>query len=81
LIERSVLSTARPDELVIDPFPGVGSLANAAIRHYRRATGAEIDPAYFDSAEERIRQAWAGELRVRPMDKSVHYPTNPACGP
>lgn len=74
LIERLVLSLTRPDELVLDPFMGVGSAAIAAMRHGRRAAGAELMPQYHEIACERIRLERQGLLRTRPMDRPVYEP-------
>lgn len=75
LIERVVLSMTGEGGLVVDPFMGVGTTAIAAIRHRRRAAGAEICRRYYDIALERIDLEARGELRTRPMDRPVHQPS------
>src|SRR5262249_41139963 len=75
LVERFVLAVTAPGDLVVDPFMGVGTTACAAVRHGRRAAGAEIVPAYGATARERIRLAAAGALRTRPIDRPVHTPS------
>ncbi|GMV98840.1 MAG: hypothetical protein AMXMBFR83_31880 [Phycisphaerae bacterium] len=75
LVERLVLSMTEPGGLVLDPFLGVGSTAVAAIRHGRRAAGAEISREYIEMAEKRVRQEWEGRLRTRPMNRPVHEPS------
>lgn len=74
LVERLVLSLTNEGDLVIDPYMGVGSTAVAAIRHGRKAAGAEIVPDYVKLARERVRLADAGLLRTRPMDRPVYVP-------
>jgi adenine-specific DNA-methyltransferase len=74
LVERLVLSMSQPDGLIIDPFLGVGSSAVAAIRHRRRAAGAEILPDYIDIAKKRIQLESEGRLRTRPMHRPVYTP-------
>uniref|UniRef100_A0A7C4PLI6 Methyltransferase n=1 Tax=Anaerolinea thermolimosa TaxID=229919 RepID=A0A7C4PLI6_9CHLR len=74
LIERLVLALTNPGGWVIDPFMGVGTTAIAALMHQRKAAGAEIMPEYIQIARERIAQAEAGLLRVRPMDRPVYDP-------
>src|SRR4029077_5249295 len=54
LVERLVLALTEPDDLVVDPYLGVGSTAVAALRHGRRAAGADIVPDYLRIAEERV---------------------------
>jgi len=74
LIERLVLSMTNEDDLVVDPFMGVGSTAVAALLHERRSAGAEMVQEYVDIARERVRLASIGALRTRPMDKPVYVP-------
>jgi DNA modification methylase len=42
------------DDLVLDPFAGVGTSAVAAVRTGRRYIGYDLDPAYIAAAEERL---------------------------
>src|SRR3990170_7511275 len=42
LVERLVLALTKERDLVIDPYIGVGSTAVAAVKHGRRAAGADI---------------------------------------
>jgi adenine-specific DNA-methyltransferase len=77
LIERLVLALTDEGEWVLDPFMGVGTTAIAALMHGRRAIGAEIMPEYVELARERIRLAEQGNLRIRPMDRSVYDPNAP----
>ncbi len=74
LIERLVLSLTAPGDLVVDPYMGVGTTACAAVRHGRRAAGAEMMAEYVAVARERIERAAAGTLAVRPRDRAVHVP-------
>lgn len=76
LIERLVLSMTQPGSLVIDPFMGVGTTAVAAIRHGRRAAGAELCREYHRIALERLRLEARGELQTRPMGTPVYQPGN-----
>lgn len=75
LIERLVLALTAPGDLVVDPYMGVGTTACAAVRHRRRAAGAELMDEYVAVARERVRLAVAGELATRPMDRPVHRPS------
>lgn len=78
LVERLVLSMTDPGGLVVDPFMGAGSTAVAAVRHGRRAAGAELVNDYCRIARDRLRLESRGELRTRPMGKPVHHPGNEA---
>ena len=74
LIERLVLSMTNKGDWVLDPFIGVGTTAIAALMHKRKAIGSETMPEYVQIAKERIRMAEQGELRIRPMGRSVYDP-------
>ena len=75
LIERLVLSMTSPGDLVLDPFLGAGSAAVAAVRHGRRAAGAEIVDQYAEVAAERVKLEAMGILKTRPMGTPVYKPT------
>jgi len=74
LIERLVLSMTNEGSLVFDPFMGVGTTAVAAVKHNRRAAGAEIIDEYIQIATDRIKLASNGSLKTRPMDRPVYKP-------
>jgi adenine-specific DNA-methyltransferase len=74
LVERLVLALTDPGDLVLDPYMGVGSTAVAAVRHGRRAAGAEIDERYVAVARERVALAARGLLPTRPMGRPVYVP-------
>lgn len=75
LVERLVLALTSEGDLVVDPYMGVGSTAVAAIRHARRAAGADTVPEYIEIARQRVSLAAAGLLRTRPMDRPVYQPS------
>jgi len=77
LVERLVVSLTNKGDWVFDPFLGVGSTALAALIHRRKAIGAEIMEEYVNIALDRVRKAEKGELRIRPIDRSVYDPTSP----
>lgn len=57
LMRMLIESSSVLGDLVCDPFAGSGSTAVAAIVSGRRFVGCEIDPTYFETAVERIKQA------------------------
>jgi DNA modification methylase len=57
LIERLVRIYSNPDDLVFDPYMGIGTTGVAALRLERGFIGCEINPKYFAIAEKRIKQA------------------------
>ena len=54
LLARVILSSSRPDDLVLDPFAGTGTSGAVAKRLGRRFLGIERDQAYAAAAEQRI---------------------------
>jgi adenine-specific DNA-methyltransferase len=74
LVERLVLALTNSNDLVVDPYLGVGSTACAAVLHGRRAAGAEIVPEYLRIAKDRIKRALDGRLRRRPLGRPIYEP-------
>ena len=74
LIERLVLSTTNPGDVVLDPYLGVGSAICAAVIHNRKGYGSDIVKKYLDIAEERIKAAVDGTLKRRLMGTPVYQP-------
>src|SRR4029453_269124 len=54
LLARVILSSSRPDDLVLDPFCGTGTTGAVAKRLGRRFVGCEQDAKYADAANKRI---------------------------
>src|SRR6187399_3161079 len=54
LLARVILSSSRPDDLVLDPFCGTGTTGVVARRLGRRFIGVERDADYAKAAEKRI---------------------------
>ncbi|MDK1018490.1 MAG: site-specific DNA-methyltransferase [Actinomycetota bacterium] len=52
------------NDLVLDPFLGSGSTAVAAVETGRNYVGYELDPAYLEIAERRIREGRTGTRSV-----------------
>lgn len=74
LVQRLVLALSNENEIIFDPFLGVGSTAVAGIINKRKVAGSEIIKKYYDIACERIRLAYEGRLKIR-LDKPVYEPT------
>ena len=75
LVERFVLALTEEDDWVLDPFGGSGTTLIAALMHKRRGAMAEIIPEYVEMAQHRLREAWEGRLRIRPMEREVYDPS------
>jgi adenine-specific DNA-methyltransferase len=76
LVDRMLLATTKPNDIVLDPFAGVSSALVAALLKSRRSCGAEIMPKYVNISRERIEQAFNTTLPVRPSDMPVYIPHN-----
>lgn len=56
LIERIILASSDPGDVVWEPFGGLCSAAIAAKRTGRRCYSAEINPEYYELAKARLKQ-------------------------
>jgi len=60
VLRHIIKIASNPDDLVFDPFMGVGSTGVAALEMNRRFLGVEIDENYFNAAEKRL-------IKVKPI--------------
>ena len=74
LVERCVLALTNEDDWVLDPYSGVGSTIVAAINNNRKGAGSEMNQAYFDIAEKRIADYYAGTLKTRNIGTKIYTP-------
>ena len=58
LIEPCVLAGCPAGGTVLDPFGGAGTTALVATRHNRKSFSCEMNPAYVEMAEARLRKAF-----------------------
>lgn len=75
LVERCVLALTNEDDWIYDPYCGVGSALIAATKHKRRAIGCDRDKKYLNTARERLHKLADGTLKLRPLGKPVHVPS------
>ncbi|MDI6788213.1 MAG: site-specific DNA-methyltransferase [Planctomycetota bacterium] len=57
VLKHLIKIASNPEDLVFDPFMGVGSTGVAALELNRRFLGIEIDTSYFKAAEKRLKSA------------------------
>jgi DNA modification methylase len=57
LVEPCILATSRPDDTILDPFTGSGTVAVVALRHGRNFIGTELNPEYANIAQQRINES------------------------
>ena len=58
LIERIVLASSSPGDLVLDPFAGVGTCPVVCQRHQRDFIGFEIEPNFVEMCNERLDKCY-----------------------
>jgi site-specific DNA-methyltransferase (adenine-specific) len=68
LLERILLASSNPGDLVLDPFLGSGTTALAALRTSRFFRGIEIDPKWVRVASQRLKEQTDGQLRISRTD-------------
>jgi site-specific DNA-methyltransferase (adenine-specific) len=69
-MEFLVKSYSDEGDTVIDPFMGSGTTGVAALQNNRRFIGIEKERQYFETACQRIQQAYAE--RQKPMEKNYN---------
>ena len=74
LAERCVLALTNKNDIVYDPFCGVGSSLIAALKNERRAYGTELEQHYVDIGLERISKLQSGSLATRPIYQKIWCP-------
>ena len=73
LVNRLITSMSNENDLVFDPFMGVGTTLAASALNNRRSAGCEIHRPYLDIAATRVKKALNNELSFR-EDKPVYEP-------
>lgn len=54
ILRKMITIASKEDDVIFDPFMGVGSVGVAALNENRRFIGVEINPVYFRAAKQRI---------------------------
>ena len=63
LVEPCILASSQPDDFVLDPFFGVGTVGLVAKQLRRRFVGIELNPEYVTEAERVLSSASNGSYR------------------
>lgn len=66
LAQRLVRALTKRNEIVLDPYAGVGSSGVAALLEKRRFIGSEINEKYASIAAARLKSTKKGTIKVRP---------------
>lgn len=75
LVERCILALTNENDIVYDPFCGVGSTILGALKNNRIGYGTEFEDKYVEIGLKRISRLEKGELKTRPIYKEVYKPT------
>lgn len=75
LVERCILALTNEQDIVYDPFCGVGSSIIAALKNGRIAYGTELEKKYVRIGEERIQRLKDGTLQTRPIYREIYKPS------
>jgi site-specific DNA-methyltransferase (adenine-specific) len=67
LVERIVLCSSDPGQLVVDPFAGSGTTGEVCIRHGRRFMGFELREEFARAARRRLEQTAHAITDDRPL--------------
>ena len=75
LVERCVLALTNDNDIVYDPFAGVGSSLLAALMNNRQAYGTELEEKYVKIGLDRIERLKNDELVTRPISQQIYKPS------
>ena len=75
LVQRLILALTNENDVVLDPFGGVGSSALAALLLNRKAISVDRDDNYTMIALERVRSLANGTLKIRKIGTKIYVPT------
>ena len=75
LVQRLILALTNENDVVLDPFGGVGSSALAALLLNRKAISVDRDENYTMIALERVRSLANGTLKIRKIGTKIYVPT------
>lgn len=66
LVERCILASTQPDDLVLDPFAGIATTGIASMKTHRKCVLVEKDAGFFKLAKNRL----TNETRQKLLDPS-----------
>ena len=71
ILKKMIEIATNKDDIIFDPFMGVGSTGVAALRLGRRFIGVELDKVYFQAAQERINKELDDAIQVAPSKYDI----------
>lgn len=70
IVERLIVRYSNPDDLIFDPFSGLGTVPFVALKQGRRSIGTELNPVYFDAFVRYCQEAEAERSKATLFDVS-----------
>ncbi len=64
ILKKMIEIASNKDDIIFDPFMGVGSTGVAALELDRRFIGVELDESYFNAAKQRVENALNNNLKM-----------------
>ncbi|HEW63631.1 DNA-methyltransferase [Fervidicoccus fontis] len=75
LVQRLILALTNEEDIVLDPFGGVGSSALGALLLNRKAISIDKEKEYIDITLERVKAMINGTLKIRKIGTKIYTPT------
>lgn len=72
ILKKMIEIASNKDDIVFDPFMGVGSTGVAALELDRRFIGIEIEKSYYDAAKQRVESALLSNKDNKKMGKTSY---------
>jgi len=75
LVQRLILALTNENDVILDPFGGVGTSALASLLLNRRAISIDKDENYTKIAFERVKDLVNGRLKIRKIGTKIYTPS------
>jgi site-specific DNA-methyltransferase (adenine-specific) len=73
LMKILIENSSKDNEIVFEPFMGVGSTCVATVLSNRQYIGVELDENYFKISEERIKKAWEEKRKEKDLTQKTLF--------
>jgi len=67
VIQRCIELWTNPNDIVLDPFAGIGSVPYTAVKMGRRGIGVELKESYYKQAVNNLEIAVKGDVMECPV--------------
>lgn len=73
LMKILIENSSKENEIVFEPFMGVGATCIASLLSNRQYIGVELDENYFKISEERIKKAWEEKRKEKDLQAGTLF--------